>query len=45
MEATSDLASGHWVRLCTTNLTEIALPLNDPDGGLYRSRFYRVVGP
>ena len=45
MEATTNLTTGPWVRLCTTNLTNNSLDLHDPDSSSHPARFYRIIGP
>ncbi len=45
LEATTNLAAGPWVRLCTTNLTAGTLILADPAAAGLPARFYRLVGP
>ena len=45
MEATTNLTTGPWVRLCTTNLTNNSITLHDPNSSSYPARFYRIIGP
>ena len=45
LEATTNLNSGAWVRLCTTNLTANSIILHDLDAVSHPTRFYRIVGP
>ncbi len=45
LEATTNLAVGPWVRLCTTNLTDNSIILRDPASTNYPARFYRIIGP
>jgi hypothetical protein len=45
LEATTNLATGLWVRLCTTNLANNSIILHDPDSSSHPARFYRIVGP
>ncbi|MDD5708271.1 MAG: leucine-rich repeat domain-containing protein, partial [Kiritimatiellae bacterium] len=45
LEATTNLTTGPWVRLCTTNLTDSSITLPDPDFSSHPTRFYRLVGP
>ncbi|MDD5705173.1 MAG: leucine-rich repeat domain-containing protein [Kiritimatiellae bacterium] len=45
LEATTNLTTGPWVRLCTTNLTDNSITLPDPDFSSHPTRFYRIVGP
>lgn len=44
-EATTNLNSSTWVRLCTTNLINNAVLLRDLTATNYPARFYRIVGP
>ncbi|MDD5706948.1 MAG: hypothetical protein PHR35_13580 [Kiritimatiellae bacterium] len=45
IEATTNLATGPWLRLCTTNLTATSLEIHDPDTSSHPARFYRLIGP
>lgn len=45
LEATTNLASGEWIRLTTTELTNGSKTLYDPDAASYPNRFYRIVSP
>lgn len=45
LEATTNLLTGLWVRLCTTNLSDRTITLHDPDAANHPARFYRLVCP
>jgi hypothetical protein len=44
-ETTTNITSGPWLRLATTNLDSESVVLHDPDSTNYPARFYRIVGP
>ena len=44
-EAATNLITGPWLRLHTTNLTADSLDFIDPDSTNYPARFYRISGP
>jgi len=46
VEACTDLSTGGWIRLHTTNLPLAGtMEFTDPDAAGHPSRFYRIVGP
>ncbi len=45
LEATTNLLTGAWIRVATTNLTNGILQMEDPDADHNTARIYRIVGP